>query len=277
MTTLSDIMYGAWTDLGHVSLIQCTGGSTTTIVDTNTRYTTTDALKNGTAVVVDTTNHLTPKGQFSRLKAFDAGTKTFTINALTDAVEAFDTIALCRPTIPLLHMKAAVNAALKDHIGTLSKVDVTLTSSSGNATYTLPSGVGIKRLIDVQIEPGGNGQASIGEAYHSIISQIEILPSTNGWEMISHNLPAGKIIKVIYEGTHADLTAYSDTVHESIPEALLKIATIEKALTWLVSKKDNSALGTFIIQKLNDARQTVENMKITHPVNRLPTKARWFV
>jgi hypothetical protein len=270
MTTLTDIMRGAWTECGMINISTATGGSATTIVDTNTRFTTDDAMVGGTAIIISTTDGLSPQGKYARISDFVASTKTFTIDTVTDAVGSGDVFGLCTPKIPALQMRQAVNDALRDHIGTISKVDVSLTSQSGYATYTLPTGVYIKRLIDVQIEGADD------EPYESIISRIELLPTTSGGQMISHDLDSGYIIKVIYEGTHAQLSSYSDTIHESVPEALLKAATVDKALTWLVSKRGESALGTFLLQKLNDARQAIANAKMEHPVLRVPQAARWF-
>lgn len=269
MATLSDILVGAWTDIGHVYIVTATGGSATTIVDTNTRFTTDDSWLGGTAIIVTTTDGLTPQGKFAKITDFVASTKTFTIDTVIDAVAAGDIVALCKPTISLLQMKQAVNDALKDHIGTISKLDVTLTSSSGYATYTLPTGTYIQRLIDVQMESGD-------DPYVSILSRVEILPTSTGGQMISYDLEAGNTIRIIYEGKHSALSLYSDVVHESVPEALLKAATVDKALTWLVSKRGDSALGTFLLQKLNDARQAIANAKQEHPVHRVPKAARWF-
>lgn len=276
MTTLSDVLRGAWTDTGQMTIITATGGSATTIVDTATRYTTDDALVNGTAIILTTTDGLTPQGKFARISDFVASTKTFTIDTVTDAVGAGDIIGLVRPTLPLAQMKQAVNDALKDHIGTISKVDISLTSQSGAATYTLPAGVWIKRLIDIEIEPGDQISPLVAIPYLSIINRAEILPTATGSQMLSYDLPAGKIIRITYEGTHPALTSYSDVVHESVPEALIRAATVDKALTWLVSKRGDSALNTFLIQKLNDARQTIANMKQEQPVNRIKPAARWF-
>lgn len=280
MTTLSDIIRGGMTDVGMINIITATGGSATTVIDTNTSFTTDDALLNGTAIVISTTDGLTPQGKFAKITDFVASTKTFTIDTVTDAIGAGDIIGLSGRKIPLLQWIRSANDALKDHIGTISKVDVTLTSSAGIATYTLPAGVWIKKLIDIQIEPGGLADIITDpqslSPYHSIINRVEILPTATGMQMLSHDLPSGKIIKIIYEGTHAELTAYNSTVHESIPEALMKAATIEKALTWLASKRGDSALGTFLLQRLNDARQAITNAKHESPVNRVKPAARWF-
>lgn len=267
--TYSEIMRGVWTELGHITTVTATGGTATTIVDTNSRYTTDNALLGGTAIVVSTTDGLSPQGKFARISAFVASTETFTMDTVTDAVGAGDIIALVRPTIPLLQMKQAVNDALKDHIGTISKLDISLTSAGDEATYALPAGVWIKRLIDVRI-----GNATDG--YVSIINKVEVEPSSTGGTLLSHGLEAGQTLKVIYEGTHSNLTVYSDKVHESIPDGLIKAATLQKALTWYVSKKDNSALGTFIIQRLNSAEQQLANYKVEQPVLRVRTAPRWF-
>lgn len=283
MTTLSDIMRGAFTDTGQMTVVTATGGSATTIVDTATRYTTDDALVGGTAFVIKTTDGLTPQGKFARISDFVASTKTFTIDTVTDAIAAGDIIGLVRPTIPLLTMKQAVNDALKDHIGTISRVDVSLTSESGYATYTLPAGVWIKRLIDVQIQPGGlldiitdPGGISSALKYPSIINRVEILPTATGVQMISTDLPAGQIIKLIYEGLHPALDLYSDTVHETVPEALLKAGTIEKAMGWLIHKRGDSAQNTMLVNFRSEALQFIANAKQEHPVNRIKPAPRWF-
>ena len=119
---LSDVMRRVWFEMGDLSIITATGGSATTVVDTNTPYTTDDALLGGTAIVIDTTDGLTPKGKFARITDFVASTKTFTIETVTDAIGAGDTIGLAKPKIKAAQMKQAVNDALRDHIGTISLV-----------------------------------------------------------------------------------------------------------------------------------------------------------
>ena len=283
MTTLSDIITGAWNDIGQLTIITATGGSATTVVDSATRYTTDDALVGGTAIVMKTTDGLAPQGKFSRISDFVASTTTFTIDTVTDTIGAGDTIGLARPTISLQQMIKAANDGLKDHIGTISKVDVSLTSQSGLATYTLPAGVWIKRLIDVQIEPY-EGFYNVPDPfvepaaaqYKSILGEVEILPTATGTQMISHNLPDGQIIKVIYEGLHPELTTYDSLVHESIPYALMKAATVEKAIGWLVHKRGDSAAGKMLIQFQNEAAQKIANYKQEMPVNRVRRAAQWF-
>ena len=284
-TTLSDILRGAYTDLGQLTIVTATGGSATTVVDTNTIYTTDDSLVNGTAFVITTTDAATPQGKFARISDFVASTKTFTIDTVTDVVGAGDIIGLARPTIPLLQMKRAVNDALIDHIGSISIVDTSLTSVGAYNVYTLPAGMMIKKIVDVQLEPAGqypniSGMFTIqmGQLkYESIMSRVEILPTATGGQMTSWDLPAGLIIRIIYEGLHPTVNLYSDTIRETVPEALLKAATIDKALTWLVSKRGESALGTFLLQRWNDAKQTLQAARMEHPVNRVHKAPRYFV
>jgi hypothetical protein len=287
MTTLSDIMRGAWTDLGMAVFATATGIATpsaTSFSDANTKYTTDDALVNGTCIIVSTTDGLAPQGKFAKITDFVASTKVFTIDTVTEVINTGDVVALVRPTIPSRQMQQAVNDALKDHIGTISLVDTSLTSVGGYKVYDLPAGMMIKKLVDVQLEPSGvypniAGTFNVMEGakkYESIMGRVEILPSATVGKMTSHDLPAGLIIRIVYEGIHPELTTYSSAISETVPESLLKAGAVEKALTWLVSKRGDSALGTFLLQKLNDARQTIAQAKQEHPVNRVRKAARWW-
>src|SRR5690349_2229151 len=276
--TLSKVLQRAWRETGFSVDISATGGSTTTIIDTNTQYTTDNSLVGGTAIVVRDAGGASaaPEGEFARISAFVASTKTFTIDAVTSAIASGDSILLATPRIKLAQMKQAVNDALTN-LGTISLVDTSLTSAAAQTEYALPVGLKIERLLDIQYNTITND--SDNNQWRSVFGESNYVPAAPGSTglLILPQLPISRTIKIIYEGVHPILSAFSDKVSETIREELIVAATIDKALTWYISKRGDSALGTFAIQRWNDAKQTLQMQKADKPIFRSKPAPKWFV
>jgi hypothetical protein len=276
--TLSKVMARAWRELGFAIDILATGGSATTIIDTNSQYTADDALVGGTAIITRDSAGAgaSPEGKFSRITDYVASTETFTIDTVTDAVAAGDGVLLATPRIKYTQMIQAVNDGLAD-LGTISLVDTSLTTAADQTEYALPVGLKIKRLLDVQLE--GDTADANDARYVSIFSQTQYVPAAPGSTglLIIPQYAAGYSLKIIYEGVHPVLSAYSDVVSETIQEELAVAAAINKALTWYVSKRGDSALDTFVVQRWNDAKQTLQAQKAEKPIYRIKPKVKWFV
>lgn len=278
--TLSKVMQRAWREIGHLVDIKATGGSTTTVIDTSlaTRYTTDDALIGGTAIVVYDAGGAgaAPEGEFARISDYVASTQTFTIDAVTAAIASGDRVGLARPTIPHPQMQEAVNDGLA-RLGLIQLVDTSLTSADGQTEYALPVGLKIERLIDIQYPV--NPDDANDSQWRSIISLSDYTPAAPGSTglLVIPQLPASRTIKIIYEGVHPRLTTFSSVISETIQEELAVAAAIDKALTWLVSKRGDSALNTFILQRWNDAKQTLQMMRAEKPIYKVKPKAKFFV
>jgi hypothetical protein len=277
--TLSKVMARAWRELGFSIDILATGGTTTTIIDTNSQYSADDALIGGTAIVVRDGggSGAAPEGEMQRISDYVALTTTFTVgSAFSQAVASGDAVLLATPRIKLPQMRQAVNDGLAD-LGTVSLVDTSLSSAAAQTEYALPVGLKIKRLIDVQVQ--GITTDSNDNRYYSIIGQSRYVPAAPGSTglLILPQLPSGRTIKIIYEGVHPTLFAYSDVISETIQEELAVAAAINKALTWYVSKRGDSALDTFVIQRWNDAKNMLQQQKSEKPIYRVKPKPKWFV
>jgi hypothetical protein len=270
--TLSKVMARAWRECGFAIDILATGGSATTIVDANTQYTSDDALLGGTAIVTRDAAGLgaSPEGKFSRITDFVASSKTFTIDTVTDAIAAGDSVLLATPRIKLPQMIQAVNDGLTN-LGTISLVDASLTLVAGTYEYNLPVGLKITALKDVL--------AFDGNLYTSIKGLIRNFPSAPGSVGVLQfsSVPYEGALKIVYEGVHPVLSAYSDVISETVQEELAVAATIDKVLTWYVSKRGDSALDTFVIQRWNDAKRMLEAQKAEKPVMRVKSAPKWFV
>jgi hypothetical protein len=275
--TLSKVMARAWRELGFAIDIYATGGSTTTIIDTNSQYTADDSNVGGTALVVWDAGGASaaPEGEFKRISDYVASTKTFTVaSAFSAAVAANDSILLATPRIRLPQMVQFVNDALTN-LGTISLVDTSLTSAANQTEYALPVALKIDRLLDVQYQTITNDADN--NQYRSIISQaayVHAAPGSTGL-LILPQLPASRTIKIIYEGVHPTLAAYSDKVSETIKEELAVAAAIDKAMTWYSSK--SRGIDPFTLQRWNDAKQTLNMQKTDKPIFRAKQRPRWFV
>lgn len=269
---LSKVMERAWRETGFSVDIIATGGSATTIVDANTQYTSDDSLVGGTALVSRDAGgaSASPEGKFSRITDFVASTKTFTIDTVTDAIAAGDSILLATPRIRLPQMIQAVNDGLAN-LGTISLVDTSITLSAGTYEYNLPVSLKVKQLVDVLVWDG--------YIYRSIKGLMRNFPSSPGSVGVLQfsQIPYSDTLKIVYEGAHPVLSAYSDKVSETIQEELAVAAAIDKALTWYVSKRGDSALGTFTIERWKDARQTLQAQKVEKQVARTRPAPKFFI
>ena len=277
--TLSSVAVAAWRELGWGYVVKATGGSTTTLVDSNTLETATDAKKGGTIIVVYDAGGASaaPEGEFSRISAFNAGTFTFTVDAaLTAAIASGDRVMIANPKITLQNMIDAINGALRD-LGRITLINTSLTSAVQQTEYALTVGLKQADIIDVLYNTKLNDTNDY--QWESIKSQSRVETSAAGTSALLYlpQLPTGRTIRIIYEGTHPLLTAFSSVVSETIPEQLIIDAAINKALTWFVSKRGESALGTFVLQRWNDAKQTLANRKAEMPIFKAKPKPRYFV
>lgn len=278
--TLSKVMQRVWRETGWSIDCLATGGSTTTIIDTNTIYTTANALAGGTAVVTRDAGGASaaPEGEVSRITSFNESTKTWTLTStLTAAVASGDSILLATPKVKLPQMIQAVNDGLTN-LGTISLVDTSLSTVAGQREYALPTALKIKRVHDVLIQTKTGD--SDDNRYMSIFGNVRFFPAapgSTGILEIMGDYPTSRTLKILYEGVHPTLNAFSDKVSETIQEELAVAAAMDKVLTWLVSKRGDSALGTFVIQRWNDAKQTLQQQKQDKPVMRVKPKVKWFM
>lgn len=271
--TFSKVMARAWREMGFAIDILATGGTTTTIVDDNTQYTSDDSLLGGTAVVTRDAGGAgaAPEGEVQRISDFVASSKTFTVGtAFSAAVGAGDAILLATPRIKLPQMKQAVNDGLAN-LGTISLVDTSLTLVASTYEYNLPVGLKIKELKDVLVFDGVQ--------YISVKGYVDYFPAAPGstGTLRFREIPYTNALRIVYEGVHPTLSTFSDVVSETIQEELAVAAAIDKALTWYVSKRGDSALGTFTIQRWNDAKQALQAQKAEKPINRAKSAPKWFV
>lgn len=272
--TASRVMQRAYRDLGMLTDFLATGGSITTIIDTLTRYTVDDTFVNGTAFVTRDAGGASaaPEGEYGIVSNYDAASKTWTISAVSVAIASGDGIGLTRSTIPVAQMLRAVDDGLQD-LGYIGLVNTSLTSDS-NGEIALPVGLKYGELYDVQIEQFP--ELPFPSNWISIKGQTTIQPAAPGSTATLRGVPVGYTPIITYKGVHPAITSYSSVVSETIPEALAVAATVNKALTWLVSKRNEASLNSFMTQRWNDAKDTLAQVKVEVPIARTRSHPKYF-
>lgn len=277
--TLSQICAQAWRECGLLIDIKATGGSTTTVVDANSRFTSDNALINGTAIVIRDAGGASaaPEGEMQRISDYVASTTTFTVDTAFSAAPATgDSVGLAKPSIPMTQMIQAVNDGLRD-LGWIDTLDSTLTYDTSVTQYALPVGLKTSDLVDVLIQTDSTtndwtsikGSARIEEAAAGSTGLLYLRNVQFGYD--------GATMKVIYAGYHPTLAIFSDKVAECIPRSLAVSAAIDKALTWLTSKRADSALGTALERRWSLAKQELTMKKIESPKYTMRHKPRYFI
>lgn len=275
----TNVLQQAYREMGMLEDINATGGSATTVVDSNSRFTADNSLVGGTVIVTRDAGGAgaSPEGRWGRISAFAASTKTFTMDTVSDAVASGDGIGLCQPSIPITQGLQALNNGLTN-LGYIDTLDATLVYDNSVSQYTLPVSLKTGDIRDILLQTI-SGTSFLG--WISVKGQARIetnSPGSTGLLYLPLGLSyTGAEIKVIYNGYHAALTAYNSTVAEAIPLSLAVAATIQQALTWLASKRGDSSLGTFLLQRKNEAEQVLAAREIKTPKWRTPSKPRFFV
>ena len=228
--------YGA---LGYIRVKGiATGGSATTIVDSTlaTKYAT-NIFNGNVAFITSTTDGLSPQGKFGIVSAYSASTWTITIPTVTDTVDAGDIYSICKVTIPLYEMIAAVNVGLAS-LPSVPRVDTSLTTLASTLKYTLPAAVKNYPIQRVQI-----GSDTYG--WYDVTSW-DVIPAAAGsaesliflsQPSYDSSTPANYTIKITYLAKNPTLSVYSDYVDERYSDILVLKACQLACLQYQMDKK----------------------------------------
>ena len=270
----SNLAQAVWSDLGKVLPFHqflASGGSTTTI--TNDDWT---AREDGpednycidwTAVVVRDAAGASaaPEGELARITAYVASTTTYTIDAVSAAVASGDEILIANSDIPLREMYRICNRALTE-LGDIALVDTSGTTAASKTEYSLA--VALKSGSPIKVEY----QARTGDSDDNrwqVIPDASIEPAAPGSTGILRipQLPAGRTIRIVYNGVHPTLTAYSSVISESIHPKLAIAAATAHALQWINGTQSGGT--SYSVQRENKAWQDLEIAKAQHPIWKL--------
>lgn len=264
--TLSDLLQAGYFGLGQLNVYVATGGSTTTIVDTNTKTGKDNTWKDGAAFVIRDAGGLNaaPEGQFARVSAYVASTGTYTLDAtLTSAVASGDTYGVVSQEYPLAQMIQAANQALR-LMGDLDLVDTT-TLDTAAATTEYAASATWKRTRPFRVDVQGRTGASADNQWQEW-PDWEYVPATAGaaGKLIFPEYPtASRDIRVWYRGPHPYVNAYNDPIAEVLDPETAVAAFQAKALDWANSRARGA--DEFMLQRGQKAEQQLLNLQVARP------------
>lgn len=209
--TLFEIMREVIRNLQMVREGTATGGTTTTLIDTN--LSDPDDYYNGGVLFIDLASPTVVQ-----ITDWALLTKTFTIPTVAE-VTSGKTFTVANERFPIDVLKNVVNRALRNEIGKIGKMDTSLTIVQDQKEYTLPSGVSDVRRVEY-------GDADSGYKVHygwkEEYGKIRFLSS----------YPSTGNLRLHYGFTHVALSAYSDLIDDMVDREYLITAATYLALSW---------------------------------------------
>ena len=251
-------LYESLWEMGLINQVgQASGGSTTTVVDSSLALSA-DTKIGGSILIFETTDDLAPVGEIKRVT--DNDTNTYTTDAFTAAVGAGDLYAYIAKDLNVYELIPAFNIALKK-IGKIGKIDTSLAFIADTKKYDLPVSVKRGEIMNVAIEVDTENED------YAFLYDWRVQPAATGSNaqlVFSDEHTAGRTIKIEYIGYPDALTAFSDDLHETIPEELVKAAmrfTIDK-----MRHSDAIASQDGVRDLYNSSAQEFEQAQRDNPV-----------
>ena len=265
--TLFDLVWKVVVELGTAKTGKATGGTTTTLVDTNAlRLTENDYFNEGTLFILKA-GSAAPEGEFSKIKDFTQTSKTVTVyDALTAAPDSGDIYGIANRRFPLFLVTEKINNALYMD-GYIPGEDTSLTTVAGQTEYTLPSGVS-RDLRQVLVAT--NDDSDMNEWTPVVNFDVKkTATGTGDLLVLSYELQAGKTLWIRYAKQHGEIRAATDELDEAIHPDRVVYAASAELLRWYRDKTRLRHLSDTI--DYLDMKQA--RAKDLHPLPQLPPRS----
>ncbi|MDH5508618.1 MAG: hypothetical protein OEZ02_15455 [Anaerolineae bacterium] len=262
---LGNLLQDIYSELGQLAVSTATGGSTTTVVDSKLGgVNLDDDYNDGTVFIVSSADGLAPQGEFARISDYAGSSGTFTVEALSAAVENGDSYAYAPEFYPLRTVIELANAGLRS-LGDIALVDsTTLETAAGTTEYA--ASVAWKRrrplMIDYQGRSGASGDNQWVRVYDWEL--VPAAPGTSGLLVFGEEMPAGRDIRIWYVDSHPRVSAFDDVISETIVPDLAVSAGVERALRWQNSRQGGG--DAFLLQRWNDAKVELARAQVRFPI-----------
>jgi len=238
--TLFDLAYRVGREIGgNISVSgTCTGGSSTTIVDTAVLSQSDNAWANGTAFITYDAGGAgaAPQGEYKIISASASASYTVTASsAFTANVAAGDRYFLLKKRYPLHIVIQNINNALMN-LGGIAATDTTSIYTVDEQTeHTLPIAANLD-LRQVWIQ---NVNDDANDNKWSLLHNWYVQKTATG-SADTLVLPAQYIadyyLKLVYVAPHPELNLYSDKLDESIPLERVVYSAAASCLRWYMDK-----------------------------------------
>ena len=230
-------------------IFEATGGSATTFVNANfanfENPPEQDVFKNYLAIVVRDTGGLSPEGKWGNVTAYADATWTGTFTpTMTDSIASGDTVMLAKQDkFPLQQILFAINRGLESLGDLPTNADVSLTTVASQTEYDIP--VAVKRGLKQVWIQGRTNDSNDNQWYQVHDRRNDLTSAGSASVLYIPQYPAGRTIRLIYDGTHAVVTAYSSVINEYVHPNVAIAASIVKLLEWYNHRDENQSESYF--------------------------------
>jgi hypothetical protein len=265
-TTLFTLAYQVLREIGTLMEGTATGGSTTTIIDTNDRTEVDDYWNGGTAFIVYDAGGAgaAPEKEYSVISDSASSTKTITLRStLTAAVASGDKYAVCTQRYPLERVVQEINDALMA-MGRIPIVDTTSVQIDSNKTeYSLPIAANTD-LRQVWIQ---NVTSDANDNRWQELNNWYIQRTATGTAdllVFPYQLPEDYYCKLVYLDQHPELRISTDKLSETVhPERVIYHAATG-VMKWFRDKRKSNQ--RWLLEKISDLESKAIEAEIKYPI-----------
>lgn len=267
---LTHLLRDAWIRMGQLKRWDVTGGSTTTVVNTDWAIPEEPVFEDddpalifGTAIVMKTTDGLAPEGEMAMITDYDSASSTATVDTITAAVGSGDKVGIVSPLFPLQDMIALANIALR-RLGYIDLVDTSLVTVGGQTEYTMPVTVQ-EKPIRVRVQSNYDSTNNLWEE----VQGWSVIPKTAGtqWTLVVPDMSSGWALEILYRGLHPEVATYDSPIQAAIHPEVAVAALVAEAYQWYNNQLGGS--NQYFLQRENKAIQDFEASKVMHPLRHI--------
>lgn len=277
-TTVSNILQGALRKLGQLQVHAVTGGSTTTVVDSDLGGTLNDFVGGSLIIVRDVGGvGALPESEFSEITSYSSGTGTLTGGTFTTSPVALDIYGISNgEDYPHYQMLQCINDALQS-IGDFPQVDTTTLDTVNNKTE-YAAAVAWKRQppyrIDIQGKTTDDNDNKWREINRGLWEYVPAAPKSAGLIIFKFQPSSSRDLRIWFKDKHPAVHLYSDVIYEGFHPELVVWETVYQALVWKLGQQPGDAN---IIAQLNNAENKRVEMAAIHTVWKPKRKSKLLV
>ena len=264
-----------------------TGGSATTFVaGTSTtgfglleNPPETDYFKNYLAIVARDAGgaSASPEGKWSICSGYVDTTWTGTIATVTDAIAAGDKILLAKQDkFPIENVIDAINRGLESLGDVPANANTSLTTASDQTEYSVP--VAVKRGLKQVWIQGDTSDANDNGWIQVYDKRNELTAGGTASVLYIPQWSSGYTIRLVYDGVHPVISAYSDVINEYIHPKVATAVSILKLLEWYNRRDENQDPQSYFLSLEQQYRTQFLPLALAeNPIQKEKRVSRFFV
>lgn len=260
--TLFDLTYRIARELDYVREGTATGGTTTTLIDTNGLKEADDRWNDGTVWVLSA-GSAAPEGEYSVISDFTLSSNTASlVTTLGAAIASGDRYAIARRRYPLDILEQSVNRALQT-LGYIPITDITtITPAAKQTEYTLPIAANMDlRQVWLETNKDDSDDNRWQMQYNWYVQRTAT--GTADELILPYQWPTGYEVKLVYVAPHPEVYSATSQISDLIPVERILFNAAVSCLRWR-----RSTLGNEDDTHLNDSIDRFDKLAAKHELER---------